>query len=370
MSITALQLRLAPLLRPASAVYGAAMRLRAASYASRRRVTPYRAAVPVISVGNISWGGTGKTPVVEYLLGKTAEAGLRTAVLTRGYKASPPELPFAVSGGDEPARAGDEPLLLARLHPEAMVLVDPKRARAAAWAEEHAQPRLFLLDDGMQHLAIERDLDLVLLTPDDLLEGWNRVIPAGSWREDASALSRADAFCMKLNEKNIPGLVSAAEKRLAKLGRPLFFFDLRPTGLTRLVPYGGTLRETVPDLCGSPYVLVCGTGNPDHVRQTAMSLLGREPSDCLIVQDHHHYSETDAAAVRKSGHPVVCTAKDAVKLAALLPRFSDIPIWVLDARTVFSQSLFTDLSFDAWWEANLKRLLALQFDVAPPNHCR
>ena len=361
MSITALQRRLAPMLRPAAAAYGAAMRLRAARYASRCLSRPYRAACPVISVGNISWGGTGKTPVVDYLLGKTAEENLRTVVLTRGYKASPPELPFPVHRDDDPAAAGDEPLLLARRHPGTLVLVDPKRARSAAWAEKNAAPRLFLLDDGMQHLAIERDLDIVLLKPDDLLEGWNRVIPAGSWREDKTALSRAAVFCMKAGRTLLPGIVPVAEQRLAGYGRPLFFFDLLPTSLTRLVPYGRALPETTRDLGGNPYALVCGTGNPEHVRQTATALLGREPADSFIVQDHHHYTETDANAVRQKGLPVVCTAKDAVKLAPLLPFFNDIPIWVLDVRAVFHHGLFTGQTFDAWWDDNLRRLLALKY---------
>lgn len=361
MSITALQRRLSSVLRPAAAVYGAAMRLRALRYGARFLPRPYRAACPVVSVGNISWGGTGKTPVVDYLLGKTAESGLRTVVLTRGYKAAPPELPFPVHRDDDPSSAGDEPLLLARRHPDVLVLVDPKRSRAAAWAEKNANPQLFLLDDGMQHLAVERDLDLVLLTPNDLLDSWNKVIPAGAWREDKSALSRADAFCMKVDAAILPGIIPVAEKRLAKYKRPLFFFDLLPTGLTRLIAYGRELPETVPDIGDSPYILVCGTGNPEHVRKTAVSLLGREPADSIIVQDHHHYSDADAGSARQKGYPVVCTAKDAVKLAPLLPFFNGIPVWVLDVRAVFSHSLFTSLSFDAWWDENLQRLRSLKF---------
>ncbi|SBV92627.1 Tetraacyldisaccharide 4'-kinase [uncultured delta proteobacterium] len=361
MSITALQRRFSSVLRPAASAYGMAMRLRALRYGSRLLPRPYRAACPVVSVGNISWGGTGKTPVVDYLLGKTAESGLRTVVLTRGYKAAPPELPFPVHRDDDPASVGDEPLLLARRHPNVLVLVDPKRSRAAAWAEKNAKPQLFLLDDGMQHLAVERDLNLVLLTPGDLLDGWNKVIPAGKWREDKSALSRADAFCMKVDAAILPGIIPVAEKRLAAYDRPLFFFDLLPTGLTRLIPYGRGLPETAPDLGGSPYTLVCGTGNPDHVRKTASSLLGREPADSIIVQDHHHYAEADVTSARQKGYPVVCTAKDAVKLAPFLPIFNDTPVWILDVRAVFSHCLFTRLSFDAWWAENLQRLLSLRF---------
>ena len=361
MSILSLQRRLAPLLRPAAAAYGAAMKLRAARYASPLLARPYRAACPVISVGNISWGGTGKTPVVDYLLGKTEEANLRTVVLTRGYKAAPPELPFPVSVKDDPQTAGDEPLLLARRHPHALVLVDPKRSRAAAWAEKNAAPQLFLLDDGMQHLAIERDLNLVLLKPDDLLDGWDSVIPAGTWREGKSALARADAFCMKLDAALLPSILPVAEKRLKTFRRPLFFFDLFPTGLIRLVPSDRAVPETIPNLGGAAYTLLCGTGNPEHVRRTAQTLLGAAPEASIIVQDHHQYTEEDAIRARASGNPIVCTAKDAVKLTRLLPVFGEVPVWILDARAVFGKTLFTENTFDAWWEENCRRLLATKF---------
>lgn len=354
MSISSLQRRLAPLLRPAGTAYAAAMRLRAARYAA---TGAYRAACPTVSVGNISWGGTGKTPIVDYLLGKTERANLKTVVLTRGYKASPPELPFPVTPESDPAAAGDEPLLLARRHPHALVLVDPKRRRAAAWAEKNAAPGLFLLDDGMQHLAVARDLNIVLLRPDDLLEGWNRVIPAGTWREDKTALARADAFCMKLDETLLPSIIPVAEQRLAVFGRPLFFFDLHPTGLTRLTAHACPVPETVHTLNGTPYTLLCGTGNPAHVRQTAASLLGNSPSRDIIVQDHHHYTETDAARARALGLPVVCTAKDAVKLATILPAFGDVPVWILEIQAVFGRTMFTDVAFDVWWDESLKRLL-------------
>jgi len=344
------------MLRPVAAVYGAAMRLRACRYQSRYLTTPYRPACPVISVGNISWGGTGKTPIVEYILTKAAKSGLQTVVLTRGYKATPLHLPFPVRPDSDPRTSGDEPLLLAQRHPETLVLVDPKRARAAAWAESNIAPELFLLDDGMQHLAIERDLDIVLLAPGDLLDGWNRVIPAGSWREDKTALARADAFCMKVDGAVLSDIAPAAEKLLGGYNRPLYFFDLQPTGLTRLMPHGKTQAETTPDLAGSPYFLLCGTGNPAHVQQTAKKLLGRDPADCLIMQDHHHYTETDINAVRQRGYPIVCTAKDAVKLAPLLPLFDNIPVWILNVRTVFTTTMFTDTPFDIWLTTTLQHL--------------
>lgn len=361
MEINKLQRRLAPVLRPASVVYGGLMRLREMRYASSLLSFPYRAACPVVSVGNISWGGTGKTPIVDYLLDHTAKRRLRTVVLTRGYKAAPPELPFPVTGKDDPHEAGDEPLMLARRHPDTLVLVDPKRSRAAAWAEKNAAPRLFFLDDGMQHLAIERDLDIVLLRPDDMLENWNRVIPAGTWRESKKALNRADVFLMKADEQTLSSLLPVIENRLKGFKRPFFSFDLKPVGVTKLVPFGKTLPETAPDLGGEAYTFLCGTGNPAQVKQTATTLLQRPPATELLFPDHHEYTGADAKKAASFAMPIVCTAKDAVKLTPLLPCFGDVPVWILDVRAVFGPSLFTAVTFGEWWEEKLDYLLALTF---------
>jgi tetraacyldisaccharide 4'-kinase len=361
MEIDKLQRSLAPILRPASAVYGGIMRLREMRYAKRLLSFPYRAAYPVVSVGNISWGGTGKTPIVDYLLDHTAKRRLRTVVLTRGYKAAPPEFPYPVSSKDGPREAGDEPLMLARRHPETLVLVDPKRARSTAWAEKNAAPQLFFLDDGMQHLAIEHDLDLVLLRPDDMLENWNRVIPAGTWREGKKALNRANAFLMKTDGQTLSSLLPVIEKRLKPFNRPFFSFDLKPVGLTKLAPFGKTLPETAPDLAGEAYTFLCGTGNPAQVKQTAQTLLNRPPANELLFPDHYAYTEEDAKKAASLNLPIICTAKDATKLSPLLPAFGNLPVWILDARAVFGPSLFTVVTFGEWWEKKLDHLLALNF---------
>lgn len=349
MKLPALQRRLAPILRPVATLYGAAMRIRASRYASGNAMRVYRAACPVISVGNISWGGTGKTPLVSYLLRAAEAMSLSAVVLTRGYKARPPKLPYRVAIDDDPAVAGDEPLLLARDHPEATVIVDPKRGRAAAWAEANGSPGLFILDDGMQHLAMARDCDIVLLTPDDLLDGWNRVIPSGTWRENALALSRAHAFCIKTDAATFSGIVPVAAQRLAAFGRPLFSFTLRPTGLTRLSPYGNASREAAERLGDTAYTLLTGTGNPAQVRDTATALLGKAPAYEHLLPDHHAFTHEDAAKAAAHGKPILCTAKDAVKLSRFLPAFGEVPVWVITVRAVFGPALFTNQDFDAWW---------------------
>ena len=141
------QKRLRPLLTPVSLLYRRILAARRAKWENEGSPA-FRPACQCVSVGNIAWGGTGKTPVVDWLLGWSEARGLRAVVLSRGYKAQPPELPLHVSPSRTPGEAGDEPLMLALEHPSAAVMVDPDRRRSGRWAEERLSPDLFVLDDG------------------------------------------------------------------------------------------------------------------------------------------------------------------------------------------------------------------------------
>ena len=355
MNALRLQRRLSSALRPVSAVYGGVMRLREKRYAVRF-LRGYRAGCPVLSVGNISWGGTGKTPIVDWLLGWAEARRLAPVVLTRGYGGKPPALPFRVNGSCSAAESGDEPLYLSARHPGTLVLVDPKRSRAAAWAEKNAKPDLFILDDGMQHMAMGRDLDLVLLRPDDVLDDWNKVIPAGPWRESGAALHRADAFLLRADPVMSAAIAPAAVERLASLQKPLFFFHLEPSGLRRLInagPHSARSGKTPPhaaNLDGADYVLTCAVGQPGQVAESASALLGKAPAAFHTFPDHHAFTEKDAEALAAHGLPVVCTGKDAVKLLPLLRSFGDVPVWEMEASVRFGASLFDNCPFPTWWE--------------------
>ena len=151
--------------------------------------------VPVISVGNLSAGGTGKTPLTLFLAKGLEAAGWANAVLSRGYGGRRSVDPMSVEPDSDPRQTGDEPLLMAQALGTHRVVVGRKRHAAALRAlSQRPDLRCLLLDDGFQHLAVARDIDLVLLTPRDLMVGWNLVQPLGSWREDASALARASAL--------------------------------------------------------------------------------------------------------------------------------------------------------------------------------
>lgn len=351
-----LQKTFAPLLLPLSLIYGAAALSR--RRLAERGLPPARFfSRPCISVGNISWGGTGKTPVTDWLLDWADARGLRAAVLTRGYGAKAPFRPFPVTANASPAHSGDEPLMLARQHPDALILADPDRNRAARHALGDAfPPHLFILDDGFQHLSTGRHLDLVLLDPDDLGDdlsdgpdsGWNRVLPAGTWREPAAALNAAHAFLIKLDPAVWPDALPRLRRRLTSLPRPIFAFRLHPRGL-RSRGQGCLLpASAVP----GPYLLTSAVGNPVQVRRSVEAFMGRAPEEHLIFPDHHDYSRPeDARRLLAPGLPILCTAKDAVKLDSLnLPAF-----YALDVKADFYARAWPDDAqgpdFENWWNA-------------------
>ena len=355
---------LSPLLRPFSRPYALLMQRRRERYA-KGKPAQFLPACPTVSVGNIAWGGSGKTPFVGWLLDWAKEAGLRAVVLSRGYGASPGDVPLLVTPDTPAAKAGDEPLLLARTYPEAPVVVFPRRAESARFAEAHLAPALVILDDGMQHLAVGRDCDLVLLRPEDVAEEWDRVIPGGSWREGASALASATAFAMKIAPDDLARLTPLITKRLSAFSAPLFSFMLKPTGLRPLrwgCPQSDGASGAMPgasgqcdDLYGQPYMLISGVGEPAQVEATAATLMGLAPAAHKIFADHHLFTEEDARAIRQAANahapflPILCTAKDAVKLEPLAALFQEHPVLVLEIGLAFGPALFTTKTFAEWW---------------------
>ncbi|HIU17188.1 MAG TPA: tetraacyldisaccharide 4'-kinase [Candidatus Avidesulfovibrio excrementigallinarum] len=341
MTPQALQTLLRPILTPFGKGYGALMVLRRTLW-EKGAFHSFTPAYPCAAVGNIAWGGSGKTPVVDWLLSRTAKQGLEAVVLTRGYGAHPPVLPFPVLPTSTAAEAGDEPLMLRLRHPAAAVLVDPVRARAARLAEQTLQPDLLLLDDGFQHLAVKRHLNLVLLRPEDLREEWNRVLPAGSWREPAEALHRADAFLIKLSPSQLPGMLCDLRRRLAPYGKPLFSFFLRP-GIPRQVNAGSSGETLLPS---GPYALVSGVGNPKQVKTTFSRFMGCAPAIHCIFPDHHAYTAEEASRLATLKMPILCTSKDAVKLRGM-----PVPnLWELPVTAAFGPALWSSMPFARWWD--------------------
>ncbi len=343
--INVFQTMLGPLLTPASWMYGAGMRLREQMY-KLGLVSTWSPEAVTVSVGNIGWGGSGKTPVTGWLLKWARNRGLAAMVLTRGYKSNPVSYPYYVQSTALAEEAGDEPLMLAKEHPEAHIIVDPVRIRGGREGVERFHPQLILLDDGFQHMAVKRHLDLVLLRPEDLSTQWKKVIPAGSWREPVESLKRADAFMMKVGPDKFRQVLPYYQALLGHLKKPFFSFQIVPTGVRHVVQ--GHRAEGFEE---QRYLLVTGVGDPASVKRTATKFLGYRPQHHMVYRDHHAYSKNDVmdmhAVAKKLGcKAILCTPKDAVKLG---PMCTD-QFWQFDLELVFGpSSIGKNSHFGSWW---------------------
>ncbi|NLY41121.1 MAG: tetraacyldisaccharide 4'-kinase [Desulfovibrionales bacterium] len=348
-----IQTRFAPVLEPLANAYAYLMRTRANLY-TRETLPAWRPPAPCISVGNISWGGTGKTPVVSWILDWAIQQGITPAVLTRGYGSHPPKRPYMVDIDSPAYEAGDEPLLLKLNHPEAHVVVDSNRVRGGKAISAANGPGLFVLDDGFQHLRVQRDINLCLFSPTDLDQQWNHVLPAGTWREDRSALNRADAFLINRMFGEEDCLDPLARIQLIHLGKPIYFFQVVAQHIVNL--RSGQMSDC---LKGERFLLVTGIGNPKKVLATCKRDLDELPVHHLSFPDHHPFSAADwqtivERAERARCTRILCTPKDAVKLAP----FADERLWVPHLSTSFTA--YDSMTFDQW--------LAQRLDAARSSH--
>ncbi|MCD4749859.1 MAG: tetraacyldisaccharide 4'-kinase [Thermoanaerobaculales bacterium] len=311
------------LLLPLSPLYSAAVHIRGAAYRYgwlERKKLP----VPVISVGNLTFGGTGKTPTVIALVRDLVRRGRRPAVLTRGYGRQTDEPLFLVGPDtrETPERAGDEPLELASRLPGVPVVVDADRFRGGRRAIK-AGAEILLLDDGFQHLKLVRDLDLVLIDASDPWGG-GHVPPRGRLREPLSALRRASAVLVTKLDKDATQVPTEIVKGLKDLspGMPVFGARLTPERVH--TPQG--LQD--PDvLSGQRVFAVAALGRPEGFRALLESA-GAEVVGAEWFPDHHLYDEKDVerviSEVERLGAVLTTTAKDAVKLP------KDIGAWVIE----------------------------------------
>ncbi|HEX7120457.1 MAG TPA: tetraacyldisaccharide 4'-kinase [Longimicrobiales bacterium] len=265
-----------------------------------------RLAVPVVSVGNVAVGGTGKTPVTRWIVGELCRRGARPAVLHGGY-------------------APDEPALHRAWYPEVPVVVGRDRAETGARAIE-AGADVIVLDDGFQHRRLARDLDVVLVAAEDWVPR-PKLLPRGPWREAPRALRRADvvAITRRTASAESAAHVAASVERIAP-GAGIVRVHLRPAGW-RVV--GGDAGAPGPE---GEVVAVAGVGRPRDFVANARTA-GAEIACVLVFRDHHAYGGADVRRIREaaSGRPIVTTAKDAVKLAPLAP---DLDIWILEQDVV------------------------------------
>ncbi|HEY0098411.1 MAG TPA: tetraacyldisaccharide 4'-kinase [Pyrinomonadaceae bacterium] len=328
-----------------SVAYGAAGRARRALY--RAGVLPVeRVAAPVVSVGNITAGGTGKTPLVEWLARAAASEGRRVCILTRGYGRADASKRVVVSDGEhvmaEAREGGDEPRLLAEnlLEHKVAVVSDANRAAAARWALAHLRSDAFILDDGFQHLRLSRDLNILTLDATDPWGGM-KLLPRGRLREPPGELKRADLIVITRAELAVDiEEVRARAEALSGGRRPVLIARTATLRMKLLaVPHSELkVRAHEHEIESVPQTLAafCAIGNPQaffaHARRDGLDII-----HARAFTDHHVYTQSDIdlyvrEAVRQGARALLTTAKDAVKLRAL--NFA-LPCYVLEVALKF-----------------------------------
>jgi tetraacyldisaccharide 4'-kinase len=320
------------ILPPLSAIYSVVTRARISGY-QRGWLSVSKLSAPVISVGNLTTGGTGKTPLVEWVCKAVVhETGKRVCVLTRGYGRANPQLQVVVSDGAKllaaEREAGDEPYLLAQnLLGVAAVVSNPDRFAAGDWAIKNLGSEIFVLDDGFQHLRLARDLDIVTI---DATNPWGggSLLPYGRLREPRAGLSRADCIVVTRTEQAEDTLwLTESVQRLAG-AIPVFTSRMTTSGIHRLS--GESKNDGLP---AQPVAAFCGVGNP----QSFFNQLHQEgftPVFTRAYADHHDYSQADLNQLTKEAKNhgatgLITTAKDALKLASLE---LELPCYVLEIK--------------------------------------
>lgn len=320
-----------------SLAYGGAVRLRNVLY-DGGLLGVKRLPRPVVSVGNITAGGTGKTPMVIFLTKLLRERGYRPAVLSRGYRGKGEGRVNVVSDGDHvtasPAEAGDEPFLIAS-STGAAVLTGADRFATGSHAVERLGADILVLDDAFQHRRLFRDVDILLLDADRPF-GNRCLLPRGPLREPVNGLIRADMIVLTRSGEDSGESPVEGELRAKYPGIPVFRAVRQPKEIVPLSagsfpPIQADPLESSPSspqkreqgfpsesLQGRRVCAFAGIANPDSFRKTLASL-GAETVAFLTFPDHHRYRVEDIEAVRKAAEKGKCeitltTEKDGVKL--------------------------------------------------------
>jgi len=297
--------------------YGAAVRARNRLF-DLGALPQHDVGCPVVSVGNLTVGGTGKTPMAIRVAGMLRDRGMRPAVLSRGYGGKSTAGVLVVSDGRQPLagpdEAGDEPVLVARRLPGVPVLAGTKRAVTGRYARENFGADVLVLDDGFQHRWIRRDLDIVLLDSRRPL-GNGFLLPRGPLREPPASLERAGIVVLTRSEDRSDPLDGSLAGLLA--GRPVLRTRIRPT---KLVATDGT-EMPLSHLAGRKAFAFAGIARPESFRQT-LEGLGACLAGFRALPDHHRYGAENVRQIERaldeSGADIlVTTEKDGVKLSGL-----------------------------------------------------
>lgn len=279
----------------------------------------------VVSVGNITTGGTGKTPLVAWLCNYFAERNVTTAVLTRGYKLKDCDL-------------ADEPVILAKNCPKAEIIVNADRTAGAKKAITERNAKLLIMDDGFQHRKLARDVDIVAVDATEPF-GCEKLLPAGFLREPVSSLKRADAVVITRINQTRPGKIDEIKKRILNISPNIVFASaIHKPICARLIK---DKQIAVNELAGKRLYAFCGIGNPDAFFQT-LAELALNIVAARVYNDHHRYTESDITEICEDGRykqaeMIITTQKDWIKTALLCGERIDIPIAWLAVELEFIQ---------------------------------
>ena len=268
----------------------------------------------VVSVGNITTGGTGKTPLVAWLSNYFTEKNIMTAVLTRGYK---------VKNSD----FADEPAMLVKTCPKAKVIVNSDRTAGAKKAIAEHDAKLLIMDDGFQHRRLTRDVDIVAIDATEPF-GCEKLLPAGLLREPVGSLKRADAVVITRINQTQPEKIQEIKSRIAEINPDIVFAAaVHKPICAKLIK---DKQIAIDELADKKLYAFCGIGNPNAFFQTldelALNIVGTR-----VYNDHHTYTDSDIAAICEDGRykqaeMIITTQKDWVKTALLCIEKFDIPI--------------------------------------------
>ncbi len=282
----------------------------------------------VISVGNLTLGGTGKTPLVEFIAGYLSQRAKKVAILTRGYGIAAKKGSSRPGSDDKPflfEEIGDESALLADKLPQVTLLVGADRAKNAKIAVNDYGIDTLVLDDGFQSWELERDLDIVTV---DVLNpfGNGKLLPRGILREPLAQLGRADVVVLTRTDIASPAQIEAVKGRIRSYNSNILIVSsfYKPTGLEDFSAAGKENTLDVNYIKPKECIVVCGIASPDYFIET-LKRLGAAVKEEFIFQDHHPYNKDDlnriAAKCRQlSIETIITTQKDAVKLRPLVEK--------------------------------------------------
>jgi len=264
----------------------------------------HRADAAVISVGNITTGGTGKTPLVIWLCNSLRNSKFKCAILTRGYKTTQDSRLKTQDYGDEPA-------ILAESCPGVQVFVNPDRVAGAGEAVSRFGAKVLIMDDGFQHRRLARDLDIV--TIDGTVPfGYGKLLPAGLLREPVAALKRADAAVLTRCDQAAEAELTQLEDKLRKINSKMVI--ARSIHAPVCAKSIDNREISLEELKGKKIFAFCGIGNPDAFFNTVVGL-GAELVGSKVFNDHYHYtdeclSDIDEQARRHNAELILTTQKD------------------------------------------------------------